>query len=297
VEAGKERIEILKADENLETDDILEMVDAGLAQITVADRHLLDFWRKIFKNLKDYESLVLRSGGEIGWAFRKDSPLLKETVNQFAKGHKRGTLVGNILINRYLGNTKHVENALAAHKVAELSKLQDLFRKYGNDYGFDWLLLAAQGYQESRLNQRLRSRRGAVGVMQILPSTASDPNVNIPNIDRVENNIHAGAKYLRFLADRYFSDGEPDPVNRHLFALAAYNAGPRRIVSARKQSTQHGLDPNSWFQNVEIMVARLVGRQPVDYVSNIYQYYISYRILLEQDDTKRLLRQKMESGS
>jgi membrane-bound lytic murein transglycosylase MltF len=292
-EAGQPEIVLTKADENLETEDILEMVDAGLVEITVADDYLVGLWEKFFADIKVHPSLVLRSGASIGWAFRKDSPQLKKSVNAFVRKHKKGTLLGNILINRYLRDVKRLENILTPDKISRFSEMADLFKMYGEKYRFEWLLLAAQGYQESRLDQSTRSRAGALGVMQILPSTAGDPNVNIGQIDQLENNIHAGTKYLRFLADRYFNDPDLDGVAQHLFTLAAYNAGPRRIVAARKRASAMGLDPNKWFGNVEIPVAKSVGRQPVDYVAHIYKYYLSYRLLTTQREAKASVKQEI----
>jgi membrane-bound lytic murein transglycosylase MltF len=294
-DSGKTEIVLIEADENLETEDILEMVDAGLAEITVADDFLANLWGGLLENIRIHPSLVLRSGGSIGWAFRKESPVLKKSVNSFVKSNKKGTLLGNVLINRYLKDASRVENILEPGKVAKFSQMADLFRKYGEKYQFEWLLLAAQGYQESQLDQSRRSRVGAVGVMQILPSTAADPNVYIGQIDQLENNIHAGTKYMRFLADQYFSDADLDNMTRHIFALAAYNAGPSRIVAARKKASEMALDPNKWFQNVEIQVAKTVGRQPVDYVAHIYKYYVSYQLLNTRLDTTDKVKQEIRN--
>jgi membrane-bound lytic murein transglycosylase MltF len=119
---------------------------------------------------------------------------------------------------------------------------------------------------------------GAVGIMQILPSTAADKNVGIPDIKELENNIHAGIKYLRFLRDRYFSDPAMDLLNQNLFAFAAYNAGPAKISRLRNRAKKAGFDPNVWFGNVEILAAKKIGRETVQYVSNIYKYYVAYRL-------------------
>ena len=153
----------------------------------------------------------------------------------------------------------------------------DLFRQYAGTYEFDWLLVAAQGYQESRLDQSVVSRVGAIGVMQLLPTTAADPNVGIPDIDELEPNIHAGVKYLRFLRDRYFADDAVDALNQALFSFAAYNAGPARVARLRRQAGDLGFDPNVWFRNVENVAAKEIGRETVQYVSNIFKYYIAYR--------------------
>jgi membrane-bound lytic murein transglycosylase MltF len=144
-------------------------------------------------------------------------------------------------------------------------------------------MVAAQGYQESRLDQSVVSKSGAIGVMQLLPSTANDKNVGIPDIHLIDKNIHAGTKYLRFLVDRYFSGGELDELNRHLFGFAAYNAGPARVAKLRAEAKESGLDPNVWFDNVEVIASKRIGRETVQYVSNIYKYYIAYRLILNKE--------------
>ncbi len=285
-EQGLESIRLQAADELLETEDLLEMANAGLIPITVADDYLATFWSQIFENIKPHPDLSLRSGGKIAWAMRENSPELAAVLNRFVKGHKKGTLTGNILLKRYLQNTRFVENSLAAKEIKRFDETMKFFQKYAGDHDFDWLMIAAQGYQESRLDQSTRSRAGAIGVMQLLESTANDPNVAIPDIEKLEPNIHAGTKYLRFLVDRYFDEPDIDPVDRHLFGFAAYNAGPNRIQRLRKKAAEKGLDPNVWFRNVEVVVAQEVGQEPVRYVSNIYKYYLSYSLLLDQERRK-----------
>jgi membrane-bound lytic murein transglycosylase MltF len=162
------------------------------------------------------------------------------------------------------------------------------FRKYGDQYDFPYLLVAAQAYQESQIDQTKRSSAGAVGVMQIKPSTAADNPINITGVDKsAEKNIHAGVKYLRFIADRYFSDEPMDQVTKGLFAVASYNAGPARVAGLRKKARGMGLDPNKWFGNVEIVAAREIGRETVTYVSNIYKYYVTFRLMSEQVEARR----------
>jgi membrane-bound lytic murein transglycosylase MltF len=159
----------------------------------------------------------------------------------------------------------------------------ELFKRYAGQYRFDHLMIAAQAYQESQLDQTKRSQAGAVGVMQVLPKTAKDPVVGIPDITRLDNNIHAGVKYLRFMTDRYFNQPGMDATNRTLFTFAAYNAGPAKVTRLRKQAAQEGLDPNLWFGNVERVAAKVIGRETVQYVSNIYKYYVAYRIVAERE--------------
>lgn len=274
---GKDTIKIQIAEEHFEDEEILEMVNAGLIPLTVIDEHLANLWGNILDSIQVHAELPIHSGGELAWAMRKNSPLLKEKVDAFITKNRKGTQLGNILFNRYLKNTNYVTNALTKEELERFKACRDYFMQYGEAYQFDWLMLAAQGYQESRLNQRLRSRAGAVGVMQIKPSTAKDPNVNIPNVQNLGENIHAGAKYLRFLIDRYFVSPGIDSLNAGLFGMAAYNAGPARIIELRKKAEAAGLNPNVWFDNVELIAAREIGRETVQYVSNIYKYYTSYR--------------------
>jgi membrane-bound lytic murein transglycosylase MltF len=200
-----------------------------------------------------------------------------------------------MLFKRYLQNTKYVKNALADEDRRRLDEMIEFFRKYADQYKFDSLMVAAQGYQESRLDQSVRSRAGAIGVMQLLPSTAADKSVGIPDISTIENNIHAGTKYLRYIVDHYFDDPEIDEVNRTLFAFASYNAGPNRIRRLRAKAAESGYDPNRWFRNVEVVVANEVGREPIQYVSNIFKYYTVYSLLMEQDEIRRRLRSEAEA--
>lgn len=289
--AGKRPIKIELADELLEDEDILQMVNAGLVPFTIVDLHKAAFWAKVLEEITVHEQIAIHEGGQIAWAFRKGSPQLAEEINAFVENHKKGTLMGNILLNRYLKNTDRLKNHTAEHEMAKFDATINHFKKYGGQYNFDWLLLAAQGYQESRLDQSMVSNAGAKGIMQVRPSTAKDPNINIADISTPENNIHAGTKYMRFLQDRYYEHLYMDPFNKGIFTLASYNAGPRRIAQMRKKAVDNNLDPNVWFNNVELITAREIGREPVDYVGNIYKYYLSYKL------AERFLQEKDELQS
>ncbi len=275
---GLKPVELVAADEFLQDEDLLEMVNAGLLPVAVVDSHKARFWAGIFSNIRVHEDLAVRTGGEIAWAFRKDSPQLAEMVNAYVKTYKKGTLHGNVVLNRYLENAKWARNALGGEDGKRFENLVGMFKTYGDRYDFDHLMLAALAYQESGLDQSVRSRAGAIGVMQILPATAADPNVGIPDITTLENNIHAGTKYLRFLRDRYFSDPAIDPINQTLFSFAAYNAGPARVQQLRQEASRTGLDANVWFGNVEHVAAKRIGRETVQYVSNIAKYWVAYRL-------------------
>ncbi|MBO0720621.1 MAG: transglycosylase SLT domain-containing protein, partial [Blastocatellia bacterium] len=264
-------------DELFEDEDIIQEVDAGIIPITVIDSHIAKFWSQIYDRVSVHDDLWLQEGGRIAWAMRKNTPGFKRVINNFIRTHRVGTLFGNVMLKRYLGSADHLKNPIAQAEMQRFRDVVSFFRKYGDQYDLPWLLIAAMGYQESGLDQRKRSPAGAVGIMQVKPSTAADPNVGIPDIQDKENNIHAGVKYLRFIIDQFFADEKMDRLNKGLFALASYNAGPARVAGLRRKASVAGLDPNKWFNSVEFVAARVIGRETVDYVSNIYKYYIAYR--------------------
>lgn len=278
---GKPQIPIRAADENLEDYDLLEMVNAGLIPAVVVDSHKAALWAQVFEDIRVHEDISINSGGSIAWAVRKDSPQLLAAVNQFLKKNRKGTLVGNVLLSRYLEDADWIDNLLSGQAKDRHRDVIGIIKRYAGQYGFDWRIIAAQGYQESRLDQRKKSRAGAIGIMQVRPATAADPNVGIADIEDPEQNVHAGVKYLRFLRDRYFDAPEIDPLDRVLFSLAAYNAGPRSIARARQKASAMDLDPNTWFGHVEVAAARTISREPVRYVRNVYKYYIAYKNIEE----------------
>jgi membrane-bound lytic murein transglycosylase MltF len=289
----KKPVKISPADENFEDEDLLEMANAGLVSFIVVDEHKAAAWGPVFENVKLYPDIAVRTGGETAWAFRKNSPKLKEVVNRFVASHKQGTMLFNVVTKRYLKNIKWVKNALFEEEFKRFKDAVELFKKYADKYDFDWLMVAALAYQESRIDQSLRSPAGAIGVMQMLPSTAQDPNVNIPNIEVLENNIHAGVKYLRFLRDQYFEKEPMTEANKTLFTFASYNAGPGKVAKLRREAEKTGLDPNVWFRNVEMVAAKRIGRETVQYVSNIYKYYTAYRLIMDKLQRKEEAKKKM----
>lgn len=284
---GRPPVKIVPVSELLEDEDLLEMVNAGLIPMVVVDDHKARFWGEIFPDITLHPGIVINEGGEIAWAFRKKSPQLAQVVNAFVKGHKKGTLMGNILFKRYLKENKWARNALSPKELKKFHAVVNLFKQYADRYDFDYLMTGALAYQESQLDQSKRSSVGAVGIMQILPATAADKNIGIPDVEKLENNVHAGHKYLRFLQDRYFNDPAIDTLDRYLFTFAAYNAGPAKVSALRREAEKRGLDPNVWFQNVEVIAAEKIGRETVQYVSNIYKYYISYKLARDEHEARQ----------
>jgi len=278
----KPPVRIVEADENLETEDILELVNSGAIARTICDSHLAKAWSKVFADIRIFPDIAVRRGGRIAWAVRRESPELKASLNRFIGAHRKGTLLGNIYFTRYYEKKKWIKNPLGVPAGKRSEAIIPLFKEFAGRYGFDWRLVAAMAYQESGFDQSKVSSRGAVGIMQIRPQTAADPKVGIPNVGTVENNIHAAVKYMAFLRDHYYADSAIRPRDRVRFSLAAYNAGPTRIRRARKRAVEMRLDPDRWFRNVEMAMLRIVGQETVRYVSNINKYYVVYRNAFER---------------
>lgn len=289
---GKPEIVLEDISEYLEDVDLLEMVNSGLLQWAVVDDYKAGIWTGVFDELTLRDDIVFRSGLRLGAAVREGSPNLLVELNEFMKTRRQGTLHGNMLINRYLKNFDWSKNSLGTNEFKRFQEVVGIFKKYGEQYGIDYLMVAAQGYQESGLDQSAKSDAGAVGIMQLLPTTAAGKNVGIPDISNAESNIHAGVKYLDFIRKRYFSDPGINLFNQTLFAFAAYNAGPARVAKMRKKAEQQGYDPNTWFDNVEIIAANEIGRETVQYVANILKYYVGYRLSTEQQLKRNEERKK-----
>ena len=258
------------------------MVNAGILPVTVVDDYKARLWAQVLPDIRVLDDVKVQSKNTLGWAVRKNNPQLLKDLREFTKNVKKGSLLGNMLLKRYLQDPLRIKNPLADSERSRFREVVDVFSKYADKYDFDALAIAAQAYQESKLDHSTRSHRGAVGIMQLLPSTAADPNVGIRDISKLENNIHAGIKYLAFLRDRYFSDPQISAHNRLAFSWAAYNAGPANVRKMRNEAENMGLDPNVWFGNVELAAAKTVGQEPVQYVRNILKYYIAYALVRDK---------------
>lgn len=285
--SGHEPILIRSADPRLTNDDLIQMVNAGLIPATVTTRLRAELWSQVLKGIRLHPELAITKNVQVAMVMRKNNPHLKQLVDEFVGSHAAaGTSLGNTLLRRYLKNTKWVDQATSKEPMARFHHLDGTFRTYGRQYDIDYLLLAAQGYQESKLNQALQSPAGAVGIMQVIPRYAAAAPINVTDVKGNANaNIHAGAKMLRHKVDRYFADPAVDPLNRVLFALASYNAGPNRIAGLRKRAESQGLNPNVWFENVELVAAQAIGQETVNYVRNVYKYYVAYKLSEDHSNT------------
>ena len=283
---GRPPVYIVESDPYLATEDILELVNAGIVDLTVADDHIARLWSNVLPDISVHENIAVNSSGKIAWAVRKNNPALLADLDDFLRSHRKGTKLGNVLFKRYYENTRWIQNPLSESARDKLEKYHALFQKYAGEYDFDWLLIAALAFQESRLDPETKSSRGAVGLMQIKPSTAKDKHILIKDVYKLENNVHAGVKYLAFLRDRYFTSPEIERGASVHLSLAAYNAGPAKVRKMRARAQKMGLDPNIWFRNVERAAQQMVGSETTRYVANIYKYYLAYTLLNNLNDNK-----------
>ena len=292
---GKKPVTLRLAPENLQDDDLLEMLNAGLVGIVVVDSPVAKFWAPMFPKIALHPDVVVDKGGKTAWMFREHCPQLKAAVDGFLRKYPEGSLDRNMILQKYLKSTKWVKSATSQEELKKFQQTVALFRQYAAQYDMDYLLVMAQAYQESQLNQEAKSHVGAVGIMQLMPATGKDMGVG--DIHELEPNIHAGVKYIRFMIDRYYAKEPMDRLNRGLFAFASYNAGPGRVQQLREAAGKRGLDPNVWFDNVEIVASEKIGRETVQYVSNIYKYYVAYTLIAEDAEAKRKAIGELEKNA
>jgi membrane-bound lytic murein transglycosylase MltF len=281
-QAGKPEIKVVESDPALTEEDLLEMTNAGLIPVTALWDKKAEVWSAVLPNLNLNMGAVLKEGGDLAWAMRKNSPQLKALLDDFFKTRREGTEFGRIVAQRYL-SVKAIKSSTSQRELQKFKSYVKYFQKYSDQYDFDYLMIAAQAYQESNLRQDLVSPAGAVGIMQVMPEFAAAHPVNVPNVHQPEQNIRAGTKMLSLITTTYFNDPGITRMNKTLFTFAAYNAGPNRIVRLRREAQEEGLDPNKWFGNVELVVAKDIGQETVQYVSNIYKYYVAYKMVREED--------------
>jgi membrane-bound lytic murein transglycosylase MltF len=286
----KPQMTLVLVPEALEDEDMMDMLAVGLLKLIVVDDWKAAIWAGLHPKIKPRPDLALADAGATGWAFRKDSPQLAALVNEFIRRYPGAHAAR---VKKYPAYLKRLGNVTAEADWKRFEQTTALFRKYGERYSFDYLMVAALGYQESRLDQNARSHVGAIGIMQLMPDTAR--TLKVGDITKAEPNVHGGFKYLRQIYDRHLDTAGLDEQNRTLFAIAAYNCGSGRVANLRAEAATKGLDPNVWFNNVELVAARRVGQETVVYVRNIYKYYIAYKLQLETLAARRAAATKLES--
>lgn len=276
---GKPAVKLVAVPDELEDEDMMEMLNVGLLQYIVVDDWKARMWAQVLPKITLNEGAVVRDGGLVGWAVRKNSPKLQAELEDFHHNYLKKQGIYNYLRQQQFKRVKALRNAGADADAKRFDEMRVLFEKYGQRYNFDPLMLAAQGYQESQLNQQAKSHVGAIGVMQVMPATGAE--LKVGDIRVTEANIHAGTKYMDQLMTRYFKDADFDAANRALFAFASYNAGPGNIAKMRREAEKRGLNPNKWFNNVEMVTAEKIGIETTTYVRNIFKYYTSYKLTVD----------------
>jgi membrane-bound lytic murein transglycosylase MltF len=292
--AGKPPATLVLVPDALEDEDMMEMLNAGVLEIIVVDNWKAKLWAQVLPKITVREQVVLREGGRVGWAFRPGSPKLEAALTDFfAHAVKKQGVVEyrHAMFNKQI---RQIKDPTGGEDAKRFEETIELFTKYAQRYGFDAVMLAAQGYQESRLDQSARSHVGAIGIMQIMPATGAE--LRVGDITVAESNVHAGAKYMDHLMTRYFKDAKFTDANRTLFAFASYNAGPGSIAKARREAEKRGLDPDKWFNHVEVIVAEKTGREPTTYVRNIYKYYVAYSLMIQAHEARKAAREQVAPG-
>jgi len=291
---GKPAVKLVLLPDALEDEDAMEMANAGVLDLLIVDDWKASLWAPILPQLKLIPGATVRTGGHVGWALRKGSPKLAAEVEDFYASvvRKQGVVIS--LRAQATRRVKDFKNNTADAELKRFEEMLALFSKYGQQYNFDPLMLAAQGYQESGLNQNAKSYVGAIGVMQIMPATGAQ--LKVGDIKITESNIHAGAKYMDQLMTKYFTDAKFSETDRALFAFASYNCGPGNVSKMRKLAVQRDLDPDKWFNSVEIVTSEKIGIETTTYVRNIYKYYVAYKLIVEHAELQQKAREQMKKG-
>lgn len=270
-------------DPNFNAADVMQFISLKKYNYTLVNSYWAKTIGKRFKNLIVLKDKVFRKNVPIGWATRFDSPKLLEELNHFLPTIKKGSMLGNLLNYKYFNDLGRIETVDFSLEKSSISKYDEYFKKYSRKYKIDWRLLAALCYQESRFTQNIENEWGAIGLFQIKQMTANEPYIKISEISgeaNFENNIHAGVKYLAWIKNRYFdSKNEMTEDARLRMMLAAYNAGPRRVLQAINKAKEMKLDTSKWFRNVELAMLEMGYSEPVIYVSEINKYFVSYELL------------------
>ncbi|HET6675375.1 MAG TPA: transglycosylase SLT domain-containing protein [Nitrospiraceae bacterium] len=288
---GKSPVGLVFLPEELEDEDIMEMLNAGLFEATVVKDWLAKIWAPVLPKIKVRTDLIIHTNERIGWAIRKGSPKLDAEIRDFFKNYVRKGRIIESRLATYMKRIKQIKDPTGTAEWKRFEHTIALFQQYGSRYGFDPLMLVAQGYQESLLDQAARSEVGAIGIMQLMPATGAAMKVG--DIKITEANIHAGAKYMDHLMKTYFEGSRFSDFDRPLFAFASYNAGPGKIAKMRKLAEKRGFDPNKWLNNVEIVTAQKIGLETTTYVRNIFKYYAAYKLSHEANAAQRKAREQI----
>ncbi|MEJ5990476.1 lytic transglycosylase F [Ramlibacter sp. PS3R-8] len=289
---GRPAANLVLVPDALEDEDMMEMLNAGLLEMIVVDDWKARMWAQVLPKIHVNEGAVVRSGGKVGWAIRKGSPRMKAELAEFYVSYVKRQGIYNQRMKSYSARIKQLNNPAGESAVKRFEQTLALFQKYGTQYQFEPLMLAALGYQESQLDQNAKSRVGAIGIMQVMPATGAE--LNVGSLYVAESNVHAGTKYMDQLMRRHLADAKLDDTNRTLFAFAAYNCGPGNVRRMRREAEARGIDPNRWFNNVELVTAEKIGSETTTYVRNIFKYYVAYKLMTDVGEAQRKARESVQ---
>jgi len=252
--ANKPLVQVVTMPDALEDEDLLEMLNAGLFDFAVVDSWKAKLWAQTLSQIKVHDDIVLRSGGMIGWAIRKQSPKLRAELDGFYKTANQQGLIEARLTD-YRGLLKEIADSYTGPASGRFEQTVALFRKYGKQYSFDPLMLAAE--------------------------TATSPT--LPSSEQVAQEVQDQTKYIDQLMSKTFPDAKFSELDRTLFTFASYKSGPDKVSQMRKEAAKHGLDPNQWFNNVELVTAENSGVLSTTYVRNILKYRVAYQLIAQAE--------------
>ncbi len=261
------------ADPSLAVEDVLEMVQAGIYPLTIVERPIAQRWAKVMPKLMVEPGVHVSAPQQITWYVRRDASMLHASIDRFLKTY-RVPSDQDAAFTRVYRRLYQVHNPLARSDRQRLEKLRPVLQRYGHEQGIDWLNLAALAFKESQLDPSVRGSGGATGLLQITPSAAQ--RVGVGNIQNVDNNVQAAARYLAMIRKKFFASNQLNERERMAFVLAAYNMGPERVQAMRAEARRRGLNPNQWFFQVERIAMEQVGRGAVSYVNSVNKYYLAY---------------------
>ena len=292
--SGKDPATLVTVPDALEDEDMMEMLNLGLFEAIVVDDVVARMWAPVLPRVRINQDAVIRKGAVSGWAVRKSNPKLKTVIlDAYINAVQKTPRNLSNRLRSYSGRIRQLQDPTRSTEYKRFQNTIALFKAYGAKYHFDPLMLAAQAYQESQLDQEARSPVGAIGLMQVMPATGAE--LGVGDITLADPNVHAGTKYMDRLMTRFFPDATFDDVNRTLFAFAAYNCGPGNMRKLRQAAEKRGLDPNVWFNNVEVVTADRIGLETTTYVRNIFKYYVSYKLLNDMQQASQEARETLKN--
>jgi membrane-bound lytic murein transglycosylase F len=283
-------------DSSLSTGEIMDKVAAGKIKYTIADENLAKI------NASNHPildiSVPISFSQRIAWVTRKKAANFKNVINEWILS-KRKTTEYNVIYNKYFKNKRSFKRRIKSDyyslKNNQISEYDEIIKSYAGELGWDWRLLASQVYQESKFDPQANSWAGAMGLMQLMPSTAK--SLGIQDLSDPKQSIEAGTKYLRQLYQQF--ESVQDSVNRMKLTLAAYNCGLGHVLDAQRLAEANDLDPKVWNDHVEEMLLDLRfpkhynksfikygyvrGSEPVNYVSQILDRYDHYKQFIALD--------------